>query len=765
MGYIQHDRMLKSPGLSTTDLVRSHPRFHQGENLHSSEIDLKELIGILRRQSRLILITFIVVLIPAIVYLMLATPMYRATTLLSINAGGSNLLDPGSVENSQSAILNSRVDGEVEILRADATVMAVVERAKLIKDPEFGPQLGLSEKISIALGMETAGNRIRQALGLRVAEEPKGADLVSNAIGRLNGATDIRRRGLTYLIAVGVEAESPQRAAYIANTYVATYIDLEVLTKSASVIAARDVLRTQTETARVELARLEDALNSFIDDNLARLEEESNNAAISALRRQLETAQSSKVTSEAALASSRDAAARRDWMAAATTLNDTALEQLAREREELARRLSGEASGSQARIDLQTALADLEQDLGERLVQAQGIVENQLPAITQAESRAREQLRAALLQSDMSSTVIADLYNLQQSASVARNQYQQLLTRVQDLNALANVQISDARIVSEALPPTSAASPNKRRIIALAVVAAIGVGVLVAFLNEYYVGGVTSTEQLGNVMQARVPVAVPTVFPGKEDRMPADDIVAFPLSHYSESFRKLRLAIDTNLHQSATDRGTSEDAWKKGQVILICSALPGEGKTTSAIALARTYAVSGLRTLLIDCDLRKPSVGSYIRAPLQDGLIDYLVSAESDSEQVVSPILDQASNLMVITAGTRSTQPTDQLVNSPRFVSLLDVVRDAFDVIILDSPPLLPVVDTRYLAQTADIAVLVVRFANTTQGEVREAANQVQEVLRPGVRLLGVLNRQTQHTGRRGYYNGTYAGYYGDNKG
>ncbi len=735
------------------------------KNLQSSEIDLKELISILRRQSRLILISFIVVLIPAIVYLMLATPMYRATSLLLIDAGGSNLLDPGSVENSQSAILNSRVDGEVEILRADATVMAVVERAELIKDPEFGPRLGLSEKIGIALGMESAGDRIRRALGLRVAEAPSSAALVSNTIGKLRGATDVRRRGLTYLIAVGVEAESPQRAADIANTYVATYIDLQVITKSASVIAARDVLRSQTETARVELARLEAALNTFIDDNLARLEEESNNAAISALRRQLETAQSSKVTSVAALVSSRDAAARSDWMAAAATLGDTALEQLAREREELARRLSGEASGSQAQIDLQNALAGLEQDLGERLAQAQDSVETELSAITQAETSAREALREALLQSDMSSAVIADLYNLQQSASVARNQYQQLLTRVQDMNALANVQISDARIVSEALPPTSAASPNKRRIIALAVVAAIGLGVLVAFLNEYYIGGITSTEQLGNVIQARVPVAVPALSSGNDDRLLADDIVASPLSQYSESFRKLRLAIDTNLHQSAADRGASEDAWEKGKVILICSALPGEGKTTSAIALARTYAVSGLRTLLIDCDLRKPSVAAYIKVPQQDGLIDYLVSTKSDGEQVISPVMDQVSNLMVITAGTRSNQPTDQLLNSPTFASLLDMVRDAFDVIILDSPPLLPVVDTRYLAQTADIAVLVVRFANTTQGEVREAASQVQEVLRPGVRLLGVLSRQTQRTGRRGYYNGTYAGYYGDNKG
>lgn len=732
--------------------------------MQSSDIDLKELVGIIRRQIRLILIAFVLTLVPAIVYLVLATPMYKATALISIDAGGSNLLDPGSVENSQSAILNSRVDGEVEVLRADATVLAVVDRADLVKDAEFGPRLGLTAKIGIALGLESAVDQMRRAIGLRESAPVSSESLVNRTIAKLKTATEIRRRGLTYLIAVTVESESAQRAAEIANLYVKTYIDQQVVTKSSAVIAARDVLRTQTETARVELARFEAGLNSFIDDNLVRLEAESDNTAISSLRRQLESAQSNKVQSAAVLAASREAVAQRDWLTAADSLGDAALEQLARERENITRRLSGQVAGSQAEIDLQTALAGLEQDLSQRLIQVQGTVETQLSEITRNETAAREQLRDALLQSDMSSSVIADLFNLQQSASIARDQYQQLLARVQDLNALANVQISDARIVSEALPQLSPASPNKRLIIALAVTSAIGIGILIAFLNEYYIGGVTSTEQLGNITQTRVRVAIPDLAASVQGRLLADEIVASPLSRYSESFRKLRLGIDTTLHQTIASRVHSDGDRRKGKVILVCSALPGEGKTTSAIALARTYAVSGQRTLLIDCDLRKPSVESYIKAPKQDGLIDYLVSEKSDSEQIVSPVLDQVSSLMVITAGARSTQPTDQMINSARFASLIEVVRDAFDVIVLDSPPLLPVVDTRYLAQMADVAVFVVRFSNTTQGEVREAASQVSEVLRPGVSLIGVLNRQTESSGKRGYYSGGYSGYYGDTK-
>lgn len=731
-------------------------------SLQPTEIDLKELIGILQRQIRLIAMTFVVVLLPAIAYLMLATPIYNASALISIDAGGSNILDPSLVENSQSAVLNSRVDGEVEILRADSTVMQVVQAANLIQDPEFGPRLGLTQKIALALGLDQVARTVRQTLGMQIALAPDSDDLVANAVTQLKNAVDLRRRGLTYLISVGISAADPARAAEIANIYVQTYIAQQVITKSQGIISARDVLRRQTETASIGLAQSEDALNSFIDTNLAKLEQESGNSAISALRKELEFAKSNKVASVAALATTRDAVARNDWTTAAQSLGDAALQELASQRDELAKRLSGEQTGSTAQLDLKQALDQLDQDLADKLTTAQGAVENKLSAITNAETLAREQLRDALLQSDLSSSAVADLFNLQQSATIARNQYQQLLARVQDLNALANVQISDARVVSEALPPTSPASPNKRLIIALAIVAGLGLGVAVALLNEYYIGGVTSAAQLSNVIGTSVPVAVPVLAVGTTNRLLADEIVTAPLSQYSESFRKLRLAIDTSLQRGAMERGTAGLTAHKGKVILICSALPGEGKTTSAIAVARTYAAAGLNTLLIDCDMRKPSVADYLNFDSSNGLINYLVDGDSNPEMIIHPLRDEMSGCTVIVAGQRSNQPTDQLINSSRFASVIEVVRDMYDIIVIDSPPLLPVVDTRYLAQSADCAVLVVRFSNTTQGEAREAANQMQEVLSPGVALLGVLNRQVKQTSKRGYYNRGYSGYYGE---
>jgi succinoglycan biosynthesis transport protein ExoP len=720
-----------------------------------SELDLNEVLGILRRQGRLIVLTVALLLLPAILYLMLATPMYQSTTLISIDAGGSNLLDPGSIENSQSAILNSRVDGEVEVLRADATVLEVVRAADLISDPEFGPGLGLVDKLAIAVGLDDIGNRLRRAVGLPVAEGADSADLLGATIGKLKAATDIRRRGQTYLISVTLRAQSPDRAAQVANAYVQSYIARQVVTKTAGIIAARDVLQSQTEIAQGQVNRLENGLNRFIDDNLARFEAESSSTTIGALRQQLETAKASKLQGVESLSTAREAAMRNDWLTVAQSLGDAALQDLARERDQLQRRLRGQTDGTQVQIDLQQALAGLEQNLNQRLAVAQTATEARASRFAQAETLAREQVRAALLQSDLSSAVVSDLFNLQQTATIARNQYQQLLARVQDLNAMANVQISDARVVSEALPPRSPATPNTRLVLVIALAVALTLGVMIAFVYEYYIGGVTSAAQLGNIIQAPVAVVVPDLNRGKENRLIADDILAAPLSPYAESFRKMRLSIDSNLHHSLRDRAAAG----KGQVVLICSALPGEGKTTTAISLARTYAAAGLRTLLIDCDLRKPSVAGYLGLGLgQDhGLINYLDSPQPDADQIVKPVLDPLSDLAILAAGTRSSKPTDQLINNARFTALLDVVRDSYDIVILDSPPLLPVVDARYLVHVADITVQVVRFATTTQGEIREAASQIREFQQPGTRLLGVLSQHDRRTGKRGGY-GSYYG-------
>ncbi len=725
--------------------------------MDTNELDLNVILGILRRQQRLVLATAAVVLGLAFAYLLFATPIYRAGVLVQVDGRSSNLLDPSSTGQEQSAILNSRVDSEVEILKSQATALAVVQTAKLIDDPEFGPQLGWLEKLGIALGAEIDGNSLRRLVGIAPKVEQANVNLVNQTLLKLEDAVDVRRRGLTYLIEISISSEKPERAAEIANSYAAVYIDRQVEAKTQSTISARDVLRRQIKTAQDELAKSETAINDFIEANLSRLESETNDPTIGALRTRLNEAKSLQADRKAKIALADTAQNSGDWGTVATTLGDQAINALAKQRAELADRLRKAEAGGGETVDLRSELATLDSTLKAQSSTSMLAMQEEVRSLTERETQARDQLRNVLLDSDVSAEMLADLFNLQQSATIARSQYQTLLAREQDLGALANLQIADARIVSEALPPISAAFPNKRLITALGLVLGLGLGLVLAMLREFYVGGITSTSQLSNIMQAPVPVTFGMLEQVKSGADPADIVLSAPMSLYAETFRKLRAAIDVGLN--AEGDGITNVA-QHGRVILICSALQAEGKSTTAIALARTYALAGVKTLLIDADMRKPTVGKRLGLRVEAGLIDFVSNGETNDMMLLNPRRDAKSPLVVITAGERSSKPTDQLLNGGAFQSVVEAGRERFDIIILDSPPILPVVDTRYLARYADAIVQVVRYATTTQGEVRESAAQVREYSKNGAHYVGVLNLEQMGGSRYGYY-GNY-GYYGE---
>lgn len=724
--------------------------------MDSAEIDLKEIIAILKRQRRLIVVTIALIFGLAFAYILSATPIYRATTLVQIDAQGTNLLDPSAAEQQQSAVLNSRLDSEVEILRSSSTALAVVQAGDLIRAQDFGPQIGWLEKLGIALGIDLSGNAMRSRVGLSPRPAPSAEDLLTATIVKLQRVVEVRRQGLTYLIGISLSSPEPARAAELANLYARTYIETQVATKTAALLGARDVLRRQIETAQAQLATSETAVNGFIETNLARLEEESGDPAVAELRRQLQAAQAEQSAGNTRIATAQGAISAGDWASAAQSLGDVALQELARQRSDLEKRLGKAASGTAEALDLAAELNRLESDLATRSKASLAAVQQEITALGTRETAARDQLRTALLQSDLSAEMLTELFNLQQSATIARSQYQTLLSREQDMGTLANLQIADARIVSEALPPNAPSAPNKKLILALAIVGGVGLGVMLGFLKEYYIGGVSSASQLQNVMQVRVPVTVPQV-DAPENGSPADLVISAPMSPYAETFRKLRATIDMGMEQASTPRAGAG-------VILICSALQAEGKTTTAVSLARTYALSGMRTLLIDADLRKPAVESRLGVASPVGLLDYLVSWGVPDAMQPQPALDPLSPLVVLTAGERSSVPTDQLINSRAFQALLKGLVREFDIILIDSPPLLPVVDTRYLARHAHAVVQVVRYGTTTQGEAREAAAQLQEMMRPEARLYGVLSQEERGNRRYGYY-GRYGGYYGHEEG
>lgn len=710
--------------------------------MDEQELDLRGLVGLLRRQFKLIVGTVVVVLALAGLSILVLKPVYTASTLILVDPSRKDLLDP-SVQTQSNASDSARVESEVELVKTETTLLSTINDLGLVADPEFGVRLGFRDRLLSFL---------------RIAEPriPEGEAALQDVLSNLRDAVSVQRRGLTYLISVQVRSVDPKRAARVANGLAEAYIRGQLEAKVASTLASRDIINSRIAEARDAVSRSEDSFDRFIDTNLETIARETGREDLTLLRSELEQANRERLrlSSVADFVDSR--LGQQDWDAISEQLQSDAVQKLAADREALRNTLSGLADGSQQAVNLTAELNKLEAEL-DAVARGELTTLRQQAASTQARAAdLRAELRSGILQGDLPPNVLTNIYELQQNAELARTQYQTLLSRLQDLETQASLQIADSRVVSEALPPADPSFPNPRLILSIAGVAALGLGIGLAFLVENFIGGFTNEEQLRSVLHADTATSVPRqrtsgVGNGGGENAVADMIATAPLSAFSEAVRRVRVGLDQLLQRTAHDS-------KRGTVIMITSAAPSEGKTTMALSLARTYALSGRATLLIDCDMRKPSVHRYLGLEPTTGLLDYL--SEGGEQLALTSTEDVPSGAHVILGARRSNIATDQLVAGGAFRRLIDAARKNFSVVILDTPPIGPVVDGMYLAQFADVVAFVVKSSSTSQQDARSGFNAILGSLPPGTGILPVLNQEAR---TQGSYRYAYAGYYTEN--
>lgn len=708
--------------------------------MEDTEFDMRSLLGLLRRQLRLIVIIALVVVGIAALAVFSLTPKYSASAMLLVDTTQKNLLDPTSI-NAASEIDSPRVDSEIEILGSPSVLLKVISDLNLVRDPEFGVKLSLSDRIMAFLQIS------RPTL-------PTGDAALASVLLNLKGAVKVERLGRTNLISAAVTSESPARAAEIANAWTDAYIREQVAAKVNSSLMTRDVLEARLVQARDAVASSEGSFDKFINDSISQIVSETGRADIAGMRDQLTALKATQTANAQRAELAQASLEQRNWTALADSLQSEALSELDRQQRELADRLS--VATADRAVDLRAELAKLEQRMIDAAAGSLTSLRQSVNTAETQQSEVRQQLRSAVLGSTLSPEMLARIYELQQSSEVARTQYQTLLSRINDAEAQATLQLADSRVVSPALPPTRSSFPNVNLTLVLAAIGGLGLGVALAFMRENIVGGIMTEDQAAAVLHVPVAAALPRekTSGARTEGGLADLMVTSPLSSFPEGVRRIKANLDQAHHRRTLAGNGAHPAG--GRVIMVTSSTANEGKSTISLSLARAYALARHRAVIVDCDLRKPTLHRMLGMHPSGSLMQYL-----DSEGNLDPAdlvtADPVCSLRAVVGSEPSEIPTDQLVTGPAFAHLLDNLRATYDIVVLDTPPIGPVVDGLYLAQMANYLVFVLRAGATSQTEARMALQSLRNAKAMDGEVFTVLNQQDRASA---WYKGRYESYY-----
>jgi polysaccharide biosynthesis transport protein len=361
-----------------------------------------------------------------------------------------------------------------------------------------------------------------------------------------------------------------------------------------------------------------------------------------------------------------------------------------------------------------------------------------LNSLAAAEGQLRGQIRSLstqIKQLRTSSGTASELTALVNQQAVLKEQLTQMqVNGTGDTGGLA--------LVTPAVPPSSPSSPKpvEDGLLGLAIGLILGLGA--AFLRESVDDAVTSKEAAEEFGGATVIAAVPMIGSWKKRDKPLVVSLARPMSPAAEAYRSLR----TSIQFARQERDV--------RTILVTSPAAAEGKTSTLSNLGAMFAQAGERVVLVSCDLRKPRLGAFFGIDERLGLTT-AVLGEQPVEELVQPI-PGAANLWLLASGQPPPNPAE-LLNGTRVREIFANLCELFDLVLIDSPPVLPVTDAVVLSKDADATLLVVAAGQTRRGDLQRAAEKLAQV---NARITGiVLNETSRQAGSYGYrygYGGTY---------
>jgi capsular exopolysaccharide synthesis family protein len=701
--------------------------------------------AIVRRRRGIIVLCVATVTVATLIGSFLATPLYRSTVTLQIERQKPDILnvrDVAAMDYSWAAYADF-YQTQYRILSSDAIARRTVERMGLTAHPYFA--VGSSSPSLYA--------RLRALLPGTISREK---DPVAFAAARVRGPLEIAPIRNSHLVQVSWVSADPALAADVANAIVNAYIGFNIESAHTTSDEASEFLVGQVANIKTEIAQLEEQLQGYGESKrIVSVDDESNITlkALSDIASKRTTAQTVLAEKEAAyraaLATPSEALPQvlESDLIARLKEEHAALEAAYSEKSRLFKddwpgmqQLKSKLDQSEQRLHAETEDigANVRRGAESAYRQAQEEVRSLTALLEGQEGQAQTLKRNAVEFKNLQSEVNKKRETL--NAIMARQNEMALTTRLADLDATS----SNVKIVDRARPAAAPFRPNKKVNLALALAIGLGLGLAGALFLDYLDNTIAGPADIERFGRPPVLAVVPHYKPARAavpDLAPSVDLVAHRerSTAASEAYRELRTAI------------LLSSPGHPPRQIMVTSALPEDGKSSTAINLAVVLAQSGRRVLLVDADLRRPRLHRVFGQDGERGLSTILSGLTTDPGALVRPTAVGGLDLLV--SGPIPPNPSE-LLDSPVFVETgRRLLEGGYDHIVFDSPPTLAVADPVIIASAVGTAIVVARAGRTPKESLKRA---VEKFAQAGVTPIGVVLNDLDPA-RHGY--ATYYGY------
>jgi succinoglycan biosynthesis transport protein ExoP len=716
-------------------------------------------INFMRRQYVVIALAVTLTTLLGVVYLNTTPPSFTASAKLLIDTRKQQVALQQQPMAWDMMMDTAMVDSQVEVLKSKTIAQAVVNKNHLAENQDVGAGNSLWGTLTAAI------------FGAPPPEVRSETDLNKRAVDAVMGGLSAKRVGLTYVIEVGFQSKSPSGAAQMANAVVQAYIDDQLDAKFQATGRATAWMQGRIAELKEQSASADRAVEDFKDKN----------NMISADGRLVNEQQVGELSSQLVLAKKRTAEAqarfdriqtilRSDTVDATVTdsLQNSVVSKL---REKYLDDANKEADWSArfgpnhlAAVNLRNQMKGILASIREELVRLGETYKSDLEIGKLNQEAAQKALAGAVAQSQETNQVKVTLRQLESSAKALRSQYDSLLQRYAETLQQQSFPVTEARMITPA-ESGYRSYPVTRKVLSFAILGGLLLGAGIGWLRESWYRVFRTNKQveaiLGKDSIALLPRLPKTKKPRRDQPMgsESDDprmvarghdlswtVIEAPFSRYAEEVRSIKLAIDVN-------RGVETN-----KIVGFTSSIPEEGKSTTSTAVALLAAQANARVILIDCDLRNPSLSRHLAPRATIGLLEVLSGNASLDDAICR---DPVTNLAFMPAVLKSP-----LANSSEFLAsdamknLFEQLREQFDYIVVDLSPLVPIVDVRSALSFVDAYVLIIEWGTTSVYTVQRAIHSARAV---SDKVIGVVLNKVDFKSL-GRFDGGPGNYYYKNK-